>query len=518
MSLKSLRIGQRLSLGFAVVIVFLLSMAGLGYYSTQSLSSEMTNLVSHDYQKTQLANRAKAELGDASRGMMSTLIMTNEEQVKKELASVEKLLQSHEKAIADLDKLVDDEAGREALKAMAEVRAKFMPAQASFVKLVAEGDKDQATLKFLFSVRALQLKYLATMDKFVESQNAQMEAAGLAAKSLANKTGVVIALLALGATTASVLIGLIVTRGITRPLRGAVAIARKVASGNLTSTIEVRSADETGQLLQALAEMNASLKQIVGNVRDGTESIAAASSEIASGNLDLSTRTEQQAAALEQTLHSMNELTEAVRKNARNAQQANQLAREASHVAHEGGEVVSRVVSTMGSIDASSKKIVDIISVIDGIAFQTNILALNAAVEAARAGEQGRGFAVVAAEVRSLAQRSASAAKEIKTLIGDSVEKVAQGSQLVQQAGTTMHGVVASVQRMTDIMGEITSASAAQTAGIERVTQTINDMDRSTQQNAALVEQAAAAADSMKTQADSLEQVVSLFTLDAHSA
>ncbi|MBB2483664.1 MCP four helix bundle domain-containing protein [Mitsuaria sp. WAJ17] len=514
MKFNSLRIGQRLTLGFGVVIVLLLLMAGMAISGTRELSRDVNEAISQGFQKTFLANRAKAELGDASRGMMSTLIMTNEEQVKKELASVESLLQSHEKSMAALEQLVSDDEGRAALKAMSEVRGKFMPAQAGFVKLVAEGDKDQATLKFLFSVRALQVKYLALMDKFVETQNKQMHEAGADAQALASRSITVIAVLAACATVASVLISVMVSRGIVGPLKGAVAVARKVASGNLSSSIEVRGQDETSQLLEALAEMNEGLKQIVGKVRDGTESIASASAEIASGNMDLSSRTETQAAALEQTKHSMNELTETVRRNARNAHQANELAQQASQVAHEGGEVVSRVVSTMGSIDASSKKIVDIISVIDGIAFQTNILALNAAVEAARAGEQGRGFAVVASEVRSLAQRSAGAAKEIKSLISDSVEKVAQGSQLVQQAGSTMDGVVASVRRMTTVIGEISVASESQTEGIERVTRTIHEMDQSTQQNAALVEQAAAAADSMKSQADSLEQVVSLFQLD----
>ena len=511
--ISTLRIGQRLSLGFAVVIAFLLSLAALGYVSNNTLSSAIDSLVRVDYQNTVLANRAKGELSDVSRGMMNTLIMTGDDQINKELANIDALLKTHEQTMAELDKQVSSEEGRAVLKEMEAVRAKFIPAEASFVKMVADGDKDQATLKYLFSVRALQVKYLTALDKFVQLQNDQMQAAGGRSTALVKRTSVIIGALALAATLASTFIGIIVTRSISGPLMGAVSVAREVASGNLTSQIEIKSQDETGQLLRALADMNDSLRRIVGNVRTSTESIAMASSEIASGNLDLSHRTEDQASALEQTLHAMRELTEAVRHNAQNAQQARTLAQEASHVAEQGGDVVQRVVSTMGSIDASSKKIVDIISVIDGIAFQTNILALNAAVEAARAGEQGRGFAVVAAEVRSLAQRSAGAAKEIKTLIGDSVEKVAQGSQLVQQAGSTMENVVRSVQRVSGIIGEITDASAAQSSGIERITQTVNDMDRSTQQNAALVEQAAAAADAMKAQSTQLEQVVRQFTL-----
>jgi len=273
-----------------------------------------------------------------------------------------------------------------------------------------------------------------------------------------------------------------------------------------------------GQLMQALKDMNGSLAKIVGEVRSGTETIATASGQISRGNLDLSSRTEQQASSLEETASAMEELTGTVRQNSDNARQANTLALSASEVAVKGGAVVSQVVDTMGSINESARKIVDIIGVIDGIAFQTNILALNAAVEAARAGEQGRGFAVVATEVRNLAQRSAAAAKEIKTLIGDSVDKVVAGAKLVDQAGATMNEIVESVRHVTEIMSEITSASQEQTAGIEQVNQAISQMDQATQQNAALVEEAAAAAASMQDQAGSLVEVVGLFKLNARHA
>ncbi len=308
-------------------------------------------------------------------------------------------------------------------------------------------------------------------------------------------------------------VGIWLVRSISRPLEYAMGIARNVAAGDLTQHIDVSSRNETGRLLQSLKEMNDSLVDIVGQVRGGTETIATASGQIASGNLDLSSRTEQQASSLEETASSMEELTSTVKQNADNARQANQLAVSASEVAIKGGAVVSQVVDTMGSINESARKIVDIISVIDGIAFQTNILALNAAVEAARAGEQGRGFAVVASEVRNLAQRSAGAAKEIKILINDSVEKVDIGSRLVDQAGATMNDVVASVKRVSDIVGEITAASHEQTAGIEQINQAIVQMDNVTQQNAALVEQAAAAAASMQDQAGRLADVVSVFKL-----
>ncbi len=315
--------------------------------------------------------------------------------------------------------------------------------------------------------------------------------------------------------TLSGLIGLWLIRAISIPLIEAVRIARSVAEGDLSQNIEINSRDETGQLLAALKLMNDSLANTVGQVRAGTETIGVASREIASGNADLSARTESQASSLEETASSMEELTSTVKQNAENARQANQLVVSASDVAKRGGQVVGQVVETMGSIKESSRKIVDIIGVIDGIAFQTNILALNAAVEAARAGEQGRGFAVVAAEVRNLAQRSAGAAKEIKSLISDSVEKVDAGSKLVDQAGKTMDEIVTSVKHVADIMSEITAASQEQSAGIEQVNQAITQMDEMTQQNAALVEQAAAAADSMQTQASTLAQAVSVFKVNA---
>ena len=286
-----------------------------------------------------------------------------------------------------------------------------------------------------------------------------------------------------------------------------------MAGGDLTSRIDSSATDETGQLLRALKVMNDSLATIVSQVRTGTDTIATASGQIASGSLDLASRTEQQASSLEETASSMDELVSTVKRSSDNLRQANQLAVTASEIAGTGGAVVLEVVDIMGSINASSRKIVDIIAVIDGIAFQTNILALNAAVEAARAGEQGRGFAVVASEVRNLAQRSAAAAKEIKTLIGDSVEKVDLGSKLVEQAGATMERIVSSIQQVTDIMGNITTASQEQSGGIEQVNQAISEMDEVTQQNAALVEESAAAAGSLHDQAANLATVVSVFKL-----
>ncbi|MDC8760757.1 methyl-accepting chemotaxis protein [Janthinobacterium fluminis] len=315
------------------------------------------------------------------------------------------------------------------------------------------------------------------------------------------------------ASVLSVLIGVVLVRGITGPLGQAVGIARGVAAGRLSGRIGVDSDNEIGQLIRALSEMDASLFAIVRDVRGATDTIDGASGRIVAGNQELSNRTEQQAGSLEETASSMVQLTETVRRNGDNARQANALALSAAEVAGQGGAVVSQVVATMGSINESAKKIVDIIGVIDGIAFQTNILALNAAVEAARAGEQGRGFAVVASEVRNLAQRSASAAKEIKTLIDDSVEQVTFGARLVDQAGKTMGDIVTSVNRVTAIMGEITVASREQSEGIDHISKAIHDMDGATQQNAKMVEDAASASDALEQQAKKLVQLVSVFKL-----
>ncbi|WP_183380117.1 MULTISPECIES: methyl-accepting chemotaxis protein [unclassified Herbaspirillum] len=311
------------------------------------------------------------------------------------------------------------------------------------------------------------------------------------------------------------LLAMWIARQIAQPLITAVALARRVSIGDLTADVHASNQDETGQLLSALENMSNNLSKIVGGVRDGTNTIKTASDEIARGNMDLSTRTEQQAGSLEETASAMEQLTSTVKQNASNAKRANELAQSASTVAQEGGKVVGQMIETMGSINASSKKIVDIISVIEGIAFQTNILALNAAVEAARAGEQGRGFAVVASEVRSLAQRSSTAAKEIKVLIDDSVNKVEDGSKQVEQAGTTMDEVVASVKHVTEIVGEISVATQQQSVGLEEINKAIVQMDEVTQQNAALVEQAAASAQSLQDQAIELTKTVSTFQLKA---
>jgi methyl-accepting chemotaxis protein len=362
-------------------------------------------------------------------------------------------------------------------------------------------------------LRTVRKRLFDHVDKLIEMNEQRSDQAGHEVDSVYGASRVLIVGMLSGSVVLGFVVALALARIVSRPLIEAVAVARRVADGDLTAEIAVVSSDETGQLMQALKDMNESLSKIVGEVRSGTSSITMASSEIAAGSMELSSRTEREAASLERTASSVKELTATVKQNADTAGEANRLADSASAVALNGRTVVSQVVDTMGAIHASSKKIVDIISVIDGIAFQTNILALNAAVEAARAGEQGRGFAVVAAEVRNLAQRSASAAREIKALIDDSVEKVDVGSAQVHRAGATMDEIVTSVRQVTDLMAEISAASREQTDGIEQINHAIGQMDEATQKNAALAEEAAASSEALQAQARSLVQIVSVFKL-----
>jgi methyl-accepting chemotaxis protein len=366
-------------------------------------------------------------------------------------------------------------------------------------------------------IRPAQKKWLDALDQLAsleDKQNSQTQVDAEAQFGSARNFMLVLLILAVGMGVAA---ATVITRGLLKQLGAepgyTARIATSIAEGDLSIAINTKSSDR-GSLLTEMKQMRNSLVDIVSQVRRGTHTITTASREIAAGNTDLSSRTELQASSLEKTASAMEELTSTVKQNADNAREANQLAATASDVARKGGEVVSQVVGTMGEINSSASKIADIIGVIDGIAFQTNILALNAAVEAARAGEQGRGFAVVASEVRNLAQRSAAAAKEIKTLIGDSVEKIGRGSKLVGEAGVTMEEVVDSVKRVTDIMSDIAAASAEQSAGIEQVNLSIIEMDGMTQQNAALVEQAAAAFQSLQSQAAELQRVVSIFKVE----
>jgi methyl-accepting chemotaxis protein len=419
-------------------------------------------------------------------------------------------------------RLAAEDAGSAGLRRKVEdiekIEAKYAVVATAIVTKALAGNREEAIRQIVTECRPL----LRTLVAAVEAAKQEIDAIGAhdIAASITQSQHLrwqMFAAIAVALSVAAALAA-VMTKKITGPLAQAVVIAETVASGDLSTRIDTGSRDETGQLFRALQSMQASLSNVVDSVRTGSESVSTASAEIAQGNHDLSARTEQQASALEETAASMEELNSAVKQNAESALEANQLAMNASKVAAQGGEVVGQVVETMKGINDASRKIADIISVIDGIAFQTNILALNAAVEAARAGEQGRGFAVVASEVRSLAGRSAEAAKEIKALIGASVERVEQGTVLVDRAGATMQEVVSSIRRVTDIMGEISAASSEQSAGVSQVGEAVTQMDHSTQQNAALVEQMAAAASSLKSQASDLVQTVAVFKLSSGRA
>jgi len=385
------------------------------------------------------------------------------------------------------------------------------------VGLAQQFNTEDAAAVIAKKIDPLNKKSAAVLASFIAKQKAAADEALTRVDSRAGTVMTTIAIVGVVALALAALTLVVLTRSIVVPLQQAVEITQKIASGDLTGNIQAGGKDETAQLLASLQAMQTSLVNVVSNVRSGSESLSVASAEIAQGNQDLSARTEVQASALEETAASMEELASTVKQNADNSKQANQLAQNASAVAMQGGEVVAQVVDTMKGMNNASKKISDIIGVIDGIAFQTNILALNAAVEAARAGEQGRGFAVVASEVRSLAGRSADAAKEIKTLINDSVERVERGTALVDMAGSTMTEVVTSIRRVTDIMGEISSASTEQSLGVAQVGESVTQMDHTTQQNAALVEQMAAAASSLKGQAQDLVKTVAVFKLNEGS-
>jgi methyl-accepting chemotaxis protein len=415
--------------------------------------------------------------------------------------------------LKELQGMHTDEQEQKLLAKVNELRKGYLAARDTMMSAKRSGNSEEATRIFEREFSTVTPAYLASMQAYLDHQHKVIDSMAATLESETLKSELWLSILGGAALLLGIAFAWVLTRSVTQPVAQAAGLADAVANGDLSRQFEVQGHDEIASLMKSLVHMNANLHKLVAQVRQSADSIEVASSEVAAGNNDLSGRTEQQASALEETSASMEELGSTVRQNADNARQANQLAMSASHVAVQGGEVVDQVVDTMKGINESSKKIADIISVIDGIAFQTNILALNAAVEAARAGEQGRGFAVVASEVRSLAQRSADAAKEIKSLISASVERVEQGTQLVDKAGSTMDEVVSSIKRVTDIMGEIAAASNEQSAGVAQVGEAVTQMDRATQQNAALVEQSAAAAESLKGQASQLVGAVSAFKL-----
>jgi len=513
--LSHTRIGTRLAIAFAIVLLLAVVATTVGLVNARHQASATRDMMEKPLAKERLVSDwyvlmysaiARTELIARSKDaslptVFADVIAASSKRGAELMGKVKELVASDEERIM-FDKIVT-------------LRANYQQLKTDVGNLRKSGDDAAAEKLFTGQFVPAAKAYSVAVEGLLAHQRKAIDDTAHAidaANDRANQLLLVLTILMVGIGS---LAAWIISRSITVPLKAAVDIAATVANGDLTTRFDAPTQrSEIGALMTALKGMNDSLRSVVSQVQTGTRTIASASHEIAAGNMDLSQRTEEQASSLEETASSMEELTSTVRQNADNARQANQLAKTASEVAEKGGAIVGQVVDTMGTINDSSRKIYDIISVIDGIAFQTNILALNAAVEAARAGEQGRGFAVVASEVRNLAQRSAAAAKEIKELIGNSVDQVDIGSKLVQQAGSTMDDVVASVRRVTDIMGEITSASAEQSVGIDQVNMAITQMDQVTQQNAALVEEAAAAAASMQDQAERLAEVASSFRLE----
>ncbi|CAN7568135.1 methyl-accepting chemotaxis protein [Variovorax paradoxus] len=520
---QQLRVAVRLVLSFLVVAAVGAAVSGIGIIQMGRINASTEDLYSHDLRAIKAVQAANIQLLDASRAQMGLLSAGTKGERNTGFTELKNAVRALESNVAEVKPLLEETPeGRELSEQYQRLMPPLRKHLADFADLIAkqsldssqfEGSVPQESEQLLKESRALE-KVLQRMVAYSDQQARDgMEDAARTFKT----SRLLMVLMALAGIAISVGLGVVVARLLARQLGGepgyAADVVGRIANGDLSESVQARSA-RAGSLLFSIKRMQDQLTEVVVRIKSSSDAIATASGEIAAGNQDLSSRTEEQASSLEQTAASMEELTSTVKQNADNARQANQLALSASEVAVKGGNVVGQVVDTMASINASSKKIVDIIGVIDGIAFQTNILALNAAVEAARAGEQGRGFAVVASEVRNLAQRSGAAAKEIKGLIDDSVGKVDMGSALVGEAGKTMAEIVGSVKRVTDIIGEITAASQEQSTGIEQVNQAIAQMDQVTQQNAALVEEAAAAAQSMQEQAASLVEAVSVFRLE----
>ncbi|MRV70962.1 HAMP domain-containing protein [Duganella sp. FT92W] len=515
MKIRDLKIGMRLGGGFGIMMLLVVTMALAGAWQLQAVGNLTGRMVNDAMAKERLTAEWHRLVGMVGIRVLALArdAQTDEVQAKADAAVAAATRARVNDIQKQLETMLTTPEEQALLARVADVRKDYAATRDRVMALQQKGDKEGARA---LANSALQPKLDQYLERLGDIGKHQANVSLALSREVQENYQSGTQFLVWSAVCAVVLgawFAWRITVSITSPLRQAVKVAQTVASGNLGSRIDVASRDETGQLLQALKDMNASLATLVGQVRGGTDTIAMASGQIASGNLDLSSRTERQASSLQQTASSMEQLTATVRQNGDNSRQAHALALSASAVAQKGGAVVSQVVDTMGEINASAQKIADIIGVIDGIAFQTNILALNAAVEAARAGEQGRGFAVVASEVRNLAQRSATAAREIKALIVDSVEKVENGAKLVDQAGETMDDIVGHVHRVTGLIGEITQASTEQSDGIEQINQAIMQMDQVTQQNAALVEEAAAAADALQEQSVALAKLVSAFSL-----
>ncbi|PIG09588.1 methyl-accepting chemotaxis protein [Comamonas sp. 26] len=513
--MKSIKISTRILGTFGVLLVLLLAVVSMALLQLGSMRSSAETITGNALPSVEVINTLNTDL--ARTRLLELRHVNNDEPAY--MAQVETQFEQLQKHLAQAKKLYEPliitNQERELYTQFLHERERYVEANKQLFDVSRRGDKEQA--KQLLGGESLKLydESTATLQKLIQFNSDVARNETRASETVYDRAVTMLAVAAVIAVLVAVGAGLWLVRSIRTPLQQAVQAADRVANGDLSGAIHVERQDETGQLLNALERMQNSLVQTVRSVRQNAEGVASASSQIASGNADLSSRTEEQASALEETAASMEQLGSTVRQNADNARAANQMAVNASQVAAQGGAVVAEVVETMKGINNSSHQIADIISVIDSIAFQTNILALNAAVEAARAGEQGRGFAVVAGEVRTLAQRSAEAAKEIKGLITTSVQRVEQGTQLVDKAGTTMADIVSAIRRVTDLMAEISAASQEQSQGVAQVGEAVTQMDQTTQQNAALVEESAAAAGALRKQAQDLVQAVAVFQLPA---
>ena len=512
-----MRIGKRLALGFAAVLALAVVIAGTSLWQLRALASASEQMMQEPLTKERYISDWNRNINVAVIRTTAVAKSSDTSLVPFFAANATEITQSTANLLKQIEPLLRSDAEKQLFGEIGSVRKVYLGSRDQVTQLKAEGKTDEAAALLKSTYLPAADNYLKLVGQLLSLQRQYLDEKAIEIKQIEKSSQhyllvLTVLVLALGAVLAWYL-----THGITVPLGNAVTLARRVADGDLTEHRQVIGKDETAQLLSALLDMKDHLAAIVGNVRQGADSVSLASTEIAQGNHNLSERTEMQAGTLEETAASMDDLNSAVRHNAENAHQANQFAQSASAVATKGGAVVSQVVQTMKGINDASAKIADIIGVIDGIAFQTNILALNAAVEAARAGEQGRGFAVVASEVRSLAGRSADAAKEIKQLITDSVERVERGSLLVDEAGVTMIEVVNAIQHLTEIMGKISAASVDQSHGVGQISHAVAQIDQTTQQNAALVEEMAAAAASLKNQAQELVQSVAVFKVNAHS-